>query len=79
MSLSCQPNSFLLLGGESRAKDNINILPGQVVGVGEILEFFCVNSGVSGKEAEAFCYLRQVSQRERNMNSDNAFGSCDFS
>jgi hypothetical protein len=54
-------------------------MPGEAIGLSQILKYFNIRVRVSGEGTEAFFNLRQVCERKGNMNSHDAFGASHLS
>jgi hypothetical protein len=50
-------------------------MPGEAIGLDQILKFFNIRVRVSGEGTEAFFNLRQVCEREGNMNLHDTLGA----
>jgi hypothetical protein len=66
------PNPLPLIWEENRGEDEIYVMPGKVIRLGQILELFNIGMGVSGKGVKTFFNLGAVREREGNVNLDNA-------
>jgi hypothetical protein len=62
----------LYLSSGNRIEDEIYVMPGKVIRLGQILELFNIGMGVSGKGVKTFFNLGAVREREGNVNLDNA-------
>jgi hypothetical protein len=59
------PDLLPLLWEKSKGEDEIYIMPGKVIRLGQVLELFNIGIGVFGKGAKTFFNLGEVREREK--------------
>jgi hypothetical protein len=69
---------LFLLWKEGGGKNEIDVMPSEVIGLSQVLKFLNIRIRVSGEGAKALFYLREVSERKGDMDPHNAFCSSHF-
>lgn len=67
---------LLLLWGERGRQDDLDVVPGQVIGLGQVLKFFSKGGGVAGKRPEMPLNLCEVRHGKWDVYPDNTLLSC---
>jgi hypothetical protein len=66
------PDPLPLLQEERRGEDEIYVMPGRVIRLGQILDLFNIGIRVDGKGAKTFFNLGEIREREGDVNLDGA-------
>jgi hypothetical protein len=75
MCPNCIPDPLSLLWKEGGGKNEIDVMPSNIIELSQVLEFFNIRIWVSGERAKALFYLREVSKGKGDMDPHNAFCS----
>lgn len=73
MSLGIGLDLILLFLGKGGGEYSINIIPGEIIRLGQIFKYFKVSDGVFHKGSQSLTDLGAIQQRERDMYLNNPF------
>lgn len=59
------PNSPALFRKQADSQNRIYVMEGEIIGLGNVLEFFKESRGVNGRRPSLFSYLREFTYEER--------------
>lgn len=60
---SCHLNSTLLLGSETRGLEDVDIMPGQILGLGKMAKLLDINRRIIREVTQPFFYVRGPEER----------------